>query len=204
MEVREIADFVVRPQLLTIAGVAQVIPIGGEVRQYRVTPNIAPMQALDVTHEQIEQAITRFGTNTGGGFVDQSGREYLIRNVGLTTRLEDLAQHGRRSTANGQPILLKQVATVEFAARVKRGDAGYRGKPAVIVGIQKQPSADTVALTRRIEAALSEIQSTLPPGVSATNVQFRQATFIETSIGNVQRVLRRGRASWSPSCCSSS
>jgi HME family heavy-metal exporter len=188
MEVREIADFIMRPQLLALAGVAQVIPIGGEVRQYRVTPNVATMQALDVTHEQIEQAITRFGTNTGGGFVDQSGREYLIRNVGLTKRLEDLANtvvvH-----RNNQAILLKQVATVEFAARVKRGDAGYQGAPAVIISIQKQPNADTVSLTRTIEAALNEIQKTLPPSVTATNIQFRQATFIETSIGNVQRVL---------------
>src|SRR5215213_188563 len=91
MEVREIADFIIRPQFLALSGVAQVIPIGGEVRQYRVTPNVATMQALDVTHEQIERAITQFGTNTGGGFVDQGGREYLIRNVGLTKRLEDLA-----------------------------------------------------------------------------------------------------------------
>jgi HME family heavy-metal exporter len=188
MEVREIADFIMRPQLLALAGVAQVIPIGGEVRQYRVTPNVATMQALDVTHEQVEQAITRFGTNTGGGFVDQGGREYLIRNVGLTKRLEDLA-NTVVVYRNSQAILLKQVATVEFAARVKRGDAGYQGEPAVIIGIQKQPNADTVSLTRTIEAALKEIQKTLPPGVSATNIQFRQATFIETSIGNVQRVL---------------
>jgi len=188
MEVREIADFVIRPQLLALGGVAQVIPIGGEVRQYRVTPNIATMQALDISHEQIEQAITRFGTNTGGGFVDQSGREYLIRNVGLTKRLEDLA-NTVVIYRNNQPVLLKQVATVEFAARVKRGDAGYRGEPAVIVGIQKQPNADTVSLTKRVESALSEIQKTLPPGVTATHIQFRQATFIETSIGNVQRVL---------------
>ena len=188
MEVREIADFTVRPQLLALSGVAQAIPIGGEVRQYRVTPNVATMQALEVTHEQIEQAITRFGTNTGGGFVDQSGREYLIRNVGLTKRLEDLANTVVVSRSN-QPILLKQVATIEFAPRVKRGDAGYRGEPAVIIGVLKQPNADTVGLTRRIEAALNEIQKTLPVGVSATNIQFRQATFIETSIGNVQRVL---------------
>ena len=153
MDVREIADFVMRPQLLALSGVAQVIPIGGEVRQYRVTPNVATMQALDVTHEQIEQAITRFGTNTGGGFVDQSGREYLIRNVGLTKRLEDLA-NTVVIYRNNQPILLKQVATVEFAARVKRGDAGYQGEPAVIIGIQKQPNADTVSLTRKVEAAL--------------------------------------------------
>jgi heavy-metal exporter, HME family len=188
MEVREVADFVIRPQLLALSGVSQVIPIGGDVRQYRVTPNVATMQALEVTHEQIELAVTRFGTNTGGGFVDQSGREYLIRNVGLTKRLEDLANTVVLYRGN-QAVLLKQVATVEFAPRVKRGDAGYQGEPAVIIGIQKQPNADTVALTRRIEAALKEIQKTLPPGVSANNIQFRQATFIETAIGNVKRVL---------------
>jgi HME family heavy-metal exporter len=193
MEVRELADFVIRPQLLTIAGVAQVIPIGGEVRQYRIVPNVASMQALEVTHEQIEAAVTRFGTNTGGGFVDQHGREYLIRNVGVTKRLEDL-----RNTVvvhrQGQPIFLHQVAKVDFAPRVKRGDAGYQGKPAVIVSVQKQPGADTVDLTGKIEAALKDIQRTLPAGVSATNVQFRQATFIETSVDNVKRVLMEAAA----------
>src|SRR5215204_4849752 len=188
MDVRELADFVLRPQLLALPGVAQVIPIGGEVRQYRVTPTVATMQALNVSHDQIEQALTRFGTNTGGGFVDQHGREYLIRNVGLTRRLEDLG-NTVVAVRNDQPIFLKQVATVEFAARVKRGEAGYNGKPAVIISIQKQPGADTVTLTRKIEAALQEIQRTLPAGISATNVQFRQATFIETSILNVERVL---------------
>lgn len=193
MEVREIADFIIRPQLLTIAGVAQVIPIGGEVRQYRIVPNIAALQALDVTHEQIEAAVTRFGTNTGGGFVDQHGREYLIRNVGVTKRLEDL-----RNTVvvhkQGQSVFLHQVAQVDFAPRVKRGDAGFQGKPAVIVSIQKQPGADTVDLTGKIEAALAEIQKTLPQGVSATNLQFRQATFIETSVDNVKRVLLEAAA----------
>ncbi|WP_201860721.1 efflux RND transporter permease subunit [Microvirga soli] len=193
MEVREIADFIIRPQLLTIAGVAQVIPIGGEVRQYRIVPNLAALQALEVSHEQIEAAVTRFGTNTGGGFVDQHGREYLIRNVGLTKRLEDL-----RNTVvvhrDGQPVFLHQVAQVDFAPRVKRGDAGFQGKPAVIVSIQKQPGSDTVDLTAKIEAALAEIQKTLPQGVSATNLQFRQATFIETSVDNVKRVLLEAAA----------
>jgi heavy-metal exporter, HME family len=188
MEVREIADFVMRPQLLTIPGVAQVIPIGGEVRQYRVAPNPALMRGLEVAYEQIESAVTRFGTNTAGGFVDQQGREYLIRNLSVTRRLEDL-----RDTVvayrQGQPVLLRQVASVDFAARVKRGDAGYRGKPAVILSVQKQPSADTVTLTNQIEAALRVIQSTLPTGISATNVQFRQASFIEASIGSLKRAL---------------
>src|SRR2546430_4177598 len=188
MDGREVADFVLRPQRLALPGVAQVIPIGGEVRQFRVTPNVATMQALNVTHDQIEQAVTRFGTNTGGGFVDQHGREYLIRNVGLTKRLEDLG-HTVVVVHNDQPIFLKQVASVDFAPRVKRGEAGYNGKPAVIISIQKQPAADTVTLTRKIEAALQDIQRTLPAGISTTNIQFRQATFIETSIHNVERVL---------------
>ena len=193
MDVREEADFVLRPQLLALPGVAQVIPIGGEVRQYRVTPILAAMQTLGVTHEQIETAVGRFGTNTGGGYVDQHGREYLIRNVGLTRRLDDLAST-IVTVRNGQPIILKQVAQVEFAPRIKRGDAGYNGKPAVIISIQKQPGADTVDLTRRIEHALVDIQRTLPAGLSATNVQFRQATFIETSIKNVERVLLEAAA----------
>ena len=188
MEVRELADFTIRPQILSISGVSQVIPIGGEVRQYRVSPDPAAMQNLDVTPEQVETAVSRFGTNTGGGFIDQHGREYLIRNVGLTKRLDDL-----RNTVvtyrQGQPVLLRQVAGVDFAPAVKRGDAGFNGRSAVIVSIQKQPGADTVELTRKIEAALDSIQKTLPPGVNAKNIQFRQATFIEASVGNVKRVL---------------
>jgi heavy-metal exporter, HME family len=193
MDVREVADFVLRPQLLALPGVAKVIPIGGEVRQFRVTPNVATMRALNVTHDQIEQAVTRFGTNTGGGFVDQHGREYLIRNVGLTKRLEDLGDTVV-VVRNDQPIFLKQVSSIDFAPRVKRGEASYNGKPAVIISIQKQPAADTVTLTRKIEAALQDIQRTLPAGISATNVQFRQATFIETSINNVERVLLEAAA----------
>ena len=188
MQVRELADFVIRPQLLTIPGVAQVIPIGGEVRQYRITPNPAAMQALDVTAEQIETAAARFGTNTGGGFVNQHGREYLIRNVGLTDRLEDL-RNTVVAPGRGQPILLRQVASVDFAPAVKRGDAGFNGKPAVIVSVQKQPGADTVPLTKKVEEALRDIQKTLPPGITATNVQFRQATFIENSVDSVRNVL---------------
>jgi CzcA family heavy metal efflux pump len=193
MDVREEADFVLRPQLLALAGVAQVIPIGGEVRQYRVTPNLAAMQTLGVTHDQIETAVSRFGTNTGGGYVDLYGREYLIRNVGLTRQLNDLA-NTIVTVRNDQPIILKQVAQVDYAPRIKRGGAGYNGKPAVIISIQKQPDADTVDLTRRIEKALADIQRTLPAGLSATNVQFRQATFIETSVKNVERVVLEAAA----------
>jgi HME family heavy-metal exporter len=188
MELREISDFVMRPQLLTIPGVAQVIPIGGEVRQYRVTPNIFALTDLSVTPSEIEQALKGFGVNTGGGFIDQHAREYLIRNVGLTTRLEDL-RNIVVATREGQNILLGQVAEVGFAARPKRGDAGYMATPAVIIGVQKQPTADTISLTQQIEAQLVAMQRSMPQGVRIDQIQFRQATFIETSIQNVKTVL---------------
>lgn len=195
MDLREATDFVLRPLLLAIPGVAQVIPIGGEVRQYRVTPIPAAMLALGVTAAEIEAAIARFGTNTGGGFVDQHGREYLIRNVGLTRRLDDLrGTPVAQREGQMQPVLLHQVAAVEFAARPRRGDAGYRGQPAVVVSIQKQPNADTVALTRTIEAALAELQRSMPSGVQVTNIQFRQASFIEASINSLQIVLLEAAA----------
>jgi HME family heavy-metal exporter len=188
MELRELADFALRPQLLTIPGVSQVIPIGGEVRQYRVTPNPALMQALDVKVADIEAAVRKFGVNTGGGFVDQQNREFLIRNIGLTTKLDDL-RDVVVAYRNDQPLLLRQVAAVDFVAKTKRGDAGYQGQPSVILSVQKQPGADTIAVTKAVEAALRDIQRTMPKGIAVTNIQFRQATFIETSLANLKRVL---------------
>ncbi|CAN7516086.1 efflux RND transporter permease subunit [Bradyrhizobium sp. LjRoot220] len=188
MEVRETADFVVRPRLLSIPGVAQVIPMGGEVRQYRISPNPPALRSLGVTYEQVELALNQFGVNTGGGFTDQHAREYLIRNIGRTTNLDDL-RSVVVAQVNGGPVYLKQVATVEFAPKVKRGDAGYMGKPAVVVSVEKQPNVDTIRLTREIEQALKEITASLPPGMKADQIIFRQANFIETSIGNVERVL---------------
>jgi HME family heavy-metal exporter len=188
MEVREIADFTIRPRLLAIPGVAQVIPIGGEVRQYRIAPLPPALRALGVSYEQMEVALRQFGSNTGGGFTDQNAREFLIRNIGRTTSLEDL-RNIVVTTIEGRPILLRQVANVDFAPKVKRGDAGYMSKPAVIVSVEKQPNVDTVQLTERITAALAELEPGLPSGVKASEIIFRQASFIENSIRNVERVL---------------
>ncbi len=191
MQVREYADWVLRPRLLTIPGVAQVIPIGGEVKQYRVEPNPAQMQALGLTLEQIEAALKNYAANTSGGFLEQSAREYLIRNIGRTSRLVDL-QNLAITAKNNQPILLKQVAQVKFAAGVKRGDASYNAGPAVILSVQKQPAADTVKLTNIIEAALADLGRSLPAGMSPPQVIFRQANFIQASINNVQEAMRDG------------
>jgi heavy-metal exporter, HME family len=193
MELRDIADFIVRPQLLSLAGVSNVIPIGGEVRQYRVTPNLDAMRALGVTLTNVEEALARFGTPAGGGFVSSGGSEFLIQSSSQST-LQALQNHVivvRPERVGGTPraITLVQVADVGFAPRQKRGDAGYNGAPAVIVSVQKQPNADTLTLTRTVEEALHALQRTLPPAVSITNIQFRQATFIETAMSTLQRVL---------------
>ncbi len=188
MELREAADFTIRPRLLSIPGVAQVIPIGGEVRQYRVSPQPPALRSLGVNYEQIEKALMLFGANAGGGFTDLNSREYLIRNIGRTTNLDDL-RNMVVAKVDGKPVFLHQVATVEFAARAKRGDSGFMGKPAVIVAVEKQPNVDTVSLTRKIEEALKDLSNTMPHNIKANQIVFRQANFIETSIKNVQTVL---------------
>jgi heavy-metal exporter, HME family len=185
MQVREYADWTLRPRLMAIPGVAQVIPIGGEVRQFQVQPNTTRMAELGITLDQLESALRGFSANSSGGFLELNGREYLIRNLGRTSRLEDL-RNLALTAKDGQALVLRQVASVNFAAAVKRGDAGFEGKPAVILGIQKQPSADTVSLTKAIEAALVDLKKTVPAGMDAPRVTFRQASFIEASITTLQ------------------
>jgi HME family heavy-metal exporter len=185
MQVREYADWVLRPRLMAIPGVAQVIPIGGEVRQFQVQPNTSRMGELGITHEHLEAALKGYSSNTSGGFLELNGREYLIRNLGRTSRLDDL-KNLALTARNGQPILLRQLADVTFAPALKRGDAGFEGKPAVILGVQKQPAADTIHLTRSIESALEAMQRSLPVGMDSPKVTFRQASFIEASITTLQ------------------
>lgn len=191
MQVREYADWVMRPRLLTLPGVAQVIPIGGEVKQYRVELKPAQLQALGVEREQLETALRDFGANTSGGFLESNGREYLIRQIGRTSRVDDL-QNVVVTVRNGQPILLKQLVDVVLAPAIKRGDGSFNSKPAVILSVQKQPGADSVKLTREVEHTMAELSKSLPVGIEAPQFLFRQADFIENSVNNVEEALRDG------------
>jgi len=191
MEVRETADWVMRRRLLALPGVAQVIPIGGGVRQYQVRVDPDLLRAFDVTLAQVETALEESNQNSTGGFFVRGGQESLIRGVGRITSGADLEQTVLE-VREGSPILVGQVAKVEVAPGLKRGEGSSNAQPAVVIAIQKQPGANTLELTGRIDRELDAIQATLPEGMKIERNKVRQADFIETAVGNVAVSLRDG------------
>jgi CzcA family heavy metal efflux pump len=190
IDLRSIADWTIRQRLLTIPGISQVIAIGGGVKQYQILPSPEKMAAFNVSLQEIMDATKNSQSNTAGGFIEGHNQEALIRNIGRTTSLEDI-EKTVVTTKNGVPILLSDVATVQFGKQTMRGDAGVNGNPAVILSVQKQPGMDTVRLTKLIEDALHSISENLPADVRLVPL-FKQATFIESAIGNVEEALRDG------------
>ncbi len=190
MEMRTLADWVVRQRLLTIPGISQVIPIGGGVKQYQVRVSPQRLAALGLSLKAVEQAVGASNENTTGGYLEAQSQEYLIRNVGRLRNPEQLL-NAVVATRNGVPVLLKEVGSVGVGTLVKRGDGSVNGKPAVILSIQKQPGASTIELTRRVEAALDELRPSLPKDVRMRPL-FKQASFIEAAIRNVEEALRDG------------
>lgn len=191
MDLRSIADWTIRQRLLTLPGVSQVIAIGGGVKQYQILASPEKMAAFGISLSDVEAAAAKSQVNTAGGFLETANQEALVRNIGRTTSLEEIANTVVTTKENGTPVLLSDVAEVTFGKQVMRGDAGVNGKPAVILSVQKQPGADTVQLTEQVEKALGEIKNGLSPDVRITPL-FKQAVFIKSAIGNVEEALRDG------------
>jgi HME family heavy-metal exporter len=190
-ELRTLADFTIRRRLLSIKGVAQVIPIGGERRQYQVLISSDKLKQFDLSVDDVDRALGKTTQNTTGNFYNDYGTEVLIRNVGRAETLDDLARTVV-SNRHGVPVLLSQVAEVKFGAALKRGDAGINGKPAVILAIEKQPGANTVALTDQVEKACADLQRSLPKDIQLNPKIFQQKSFITNSLNNVTEALRDG------------
>ncbi len=191
LDVRTLADWVIRPRLLTIPGIAQVTNIGGGVKQYQALLSPEKLKQFGITIEDVATALEKSNVNTTGGFVDSQSQEYLVRNLARFHSLDEL-KNTVVAYRSGTPIKLGDVASVEFGPRIKRGDGGTDARPAVIMAISKQPGASTLELTEKVERAIKELQSTVSGDVEINSELFRQANFIEASIENVIEALRDG------------
>ncbi len=190
-DLRTLADFAIRRRLMSIKGISQVIPIGGDKLQYQVLISSQKLKQFELSVDDVENALRLSSENSTGGFFDRYGSEVFIRNVARVTSLDDL-KNTVIENKQGLPVLLSQVAEVQFGAQKKRGDAGLNGGPAVILTVEKQPDGNTVELTDEVTKALKELESTLPPDVHVNSEIFQQKHFITNSIQNVEEALRDG------------
>jgi CzcA family heavy metal efflux pump len=191
MELRSIADWIVRPRLLGVSGVSQVMIIGGEMKQFQILIDPAKLADYRLTVEEVTEAVGKSNANASGGFMERPNEEYLIRIRARAYTVEDLG-NSVITVRDNVPILIKNVATVQEASALKRGDASFNAKPAVVATIQKQPNANTLELTENIETTLATLKPSLPPDVTIDTKAFRQADFIERAVGNIQEAIVEG------------
>jgi CzcA family heavy metal efflux pump len=191
MELRGLAETLVRRSLLAVPGISQVMVIGGDRRQYLVEADPAALSQTGVSVDTLVEALEAASGVPAAGFHVDRGQEYLVRGRGRAQSADDLANVVLR-VENGRPLLVGQVARVREAPEPKRGTAAYRGESAVVLSLQKQPEANTLELTRQMDATLAEVQQALPEGVRIETDTFRQADFIEVAIANVTAALRDG------------
>ncbi|CAH2030258.1 efflux RND transporter permease subunit [Trichlorobacter ammonificans] len=191
MEVKEQAEFVVRKRLMATTGVAQVVTVGGETKQYQVEIDPLRLQAFGVTVGQVTGALKGSNENFAAGVIKQQHQDYLVRGMGRFRSVADIEQTVVQSK-DGLPVLVRDVATVTTRAAFRVGDASANGKPAVVISVQKHPDANTLELTGRIKQQLADIQKTLPPGMRIESDLFQQADFITRAIANIKRVLLEG------------
>jgi len=191
MDIRTIADWNVKPMLLATGGVSQVTIIGGDYKQYQVLADPNKMKFYGVSINELADVVKGISQNSTGGAVRQYGNEYVVRGIARTSDVDALGNSYIKS-GNGKPIRIFDVAEVKIGSALKMGYASENAKPAVILAISKQPNANTVDLTKRIEANLVELKKSLPPDVKLDNKIFRQADFIETSVNNVRNALIEG------------
>lgn len=191
MELRSIADWIVRPRLLGVSGVSQVMIIGGELKQYQILIDPAKLTDYKLTVEEVVEAVGESNANASGGFMERPNEEYLIRIRARAYSVDDLG-NSVITVRDNVPILVKNIATVQTAPALKRGDASFNAKPSVVATIQKQPNANTLDLTQNIETTLASLKASLPPDVTLDTKAFRQADFIDRAIGNIQASIIEG------------
>jgi CzcA family heavy metal efflux pump len=191
LDVRTIADTVLRRRLLAVPGVSQVIATGGGQKQYQVLVDPVELREYDVTLGKVETALRQANSNSSAGFRVAGGQEYLIQGVGRVSNEDEIGNIVVEARAT-HPILIRDVARVQIGEALKRGTGSHKGLPAVILGVQKQPGANTLLLTRQLDATLDDIQTTLPPGMVIDRHVFRQADFIQRALDNLARALRDG------------
>ena len=191
MDLRSVADWTIRRRLLSVPGVSQVVPIGGEVKQYQILVSPERLAAFDLALTDVLHAAEQSNISFAGGAYMDAGQEYLIRGTGRVRSIEDIGA-SIVAVRGDVPVLVRDVADVRIGPATKFGDGSVNGQPAVIIMVQKQPNANTLELTERIEETIEEVRRTLPAGITVNTAIFRQADFIRVAIANVVDALRDG------------